>query len=396
MLSPAKETPPLVIYRNARRSPPAYRRFIRTATMEKTMKSKLACAVSAVVMIGWPALALADTVAIKDDDLRADATALFEPIPTVQPAPEGNPITRDKVELGKMLFFEPRLSSSHLFSCNTCHNLGLGGADGLETSVGHGWQMGPRNAPTVFNAFFNIAQFWDGRAADLAEQAKGPIQAAVEMNATPERVLAVLNSMPEYPALFERAFPGEENPVTFDNVAKAIEVFEATLITPGARFDQYLEGNVAVLTDLEKRGLRLFMDNGCAACHNGVNVGGGDYYAFGVVERPGADILPRDDRGRFAVTETATDEYVFRSPSLRNVALTAPYFHSGGVWDLKQAVEIMSTSQLGTELEPDEVEAIVAFLHTLTGEQPDVSYPIMPPSTSATPRPELMVAPEAQ
>src|SRR5690606_37810229 len=194
-------------------------------------------------------------------------------------------------------------------------------------------------------------------------QAKGPIQAAVEMNATPDRVMSVLNSMPEYQQRFALAFPGEENPLTFDNVAKAIEVFEATLITPGARFDQYLEGNNAVLDETEKRGLRLFMDSGCASCHNGVNVGGGDYFAFGVVEQPGAEILPPNDKGRFSVTETATDEYVFRSPSLRNVALTAPYFHSGKVWDLKQAVGIMATSQLGADLNDDEVDAIVAFLH---------------------------------
>lgn len=360
------------------------------------MKSKLACAAGAAILAVWPALAQSDAPPIDTEALRADAVELFQSIPTVLQAPEGNAMTRDKVELGKMLFFEPRLSSSHLFSCNTCHNLGLAGADGLETSVGHGWQMGPRNAPTVFNAFFNIAQFWDGRAKDLMEQAKGPIQAAVEMNATPDRVLAVLRSMPEYKAQFAAAFPGEEDPVTFDNVAKALEVFEATLITPGARFDQFLDGNVAVLDETEQRGLQLFIESGCAACHNGVNVGGGDYYAFGVVERPGANILPPDDKGRFAVTETATDEYVFRAPSLRNVALTAPYFHSGGVWDLKQAVGIMATSQLGAELEDDQVDAIVAFLHTLTGEQPNVTYPILPVSTPATPRPELMVTPEAK
>ncbi|GAB1581767.1 cytochrome-c peroxidase [Phyllobacterium phragmitis] len=360
------------------------------------MRQKLAWALAAAIVIGGPAAAQNNSQTIDDEALRADATSMFKPIPTVQPAPANNPITRDKAELGKMLFFEPRLSSSHLLSCNTCHNLGMGGVDGLETSVGHGWQSGPRNAPTVYNAFFNIAQFWDGRAQDLREQAKGPIQAAVEMNATPDRVLAVLNSMPEYRKLFERAFPGEEETLTFDNVAKAIEAFEATLITPGAHFDQYLEGNLAALNGTEKKGLRLFIDRGCASCHNGINVGGGEYYAFGVVEQPGAEILPPDDKGRFAVTETASDEYVFRAPSLRNVALTAPYFHSGRVWDLKQAVEIMSTSQLGTELQADEVEAIVAFLHTLTGEQPDVTYPMLPASTPTTPRPVLMAPNTAQ
>ncbi|WP_420960101.1 cytochrome-c peroxidase [Brucella sp. IR073] len=354
------------------------------------MKSKLALAFAAAVLLGGPAGAQGDPQSIDDEALRTDATALFKPIPTVQPAPPNNAITREKVELGKMLFFEPRLSSSHLLSCNTCHNLGLGGVDGLPTSVGHGWQSGPRNAPTVLNAFFNVAQFWDGRAQDLREQAKGPIQAAVEMNATPDRVLAVLESMPEYRKRFDLAFPGETQALTFDNVAKAIEAFETTLITPGARFDQYLEGNVAALNDKEKKGLRLFIDRGCASCHNGINVGGGDYYAFGVVEKPGSEILPPDDKGRFAVTETASDEYVFRAPSLRNVALTAPYFHSGRVWDLKQAVEIMSSSQLGTELKGDEVEAIVAFLDTLTGEQPDVTYPLLPVSSPDTPQPVLM------
>lgn len=333
---------------------------------------------------------------IDEDALHADATSYFKPLPTVQPAPPNNAFTREKFELGKMLFFEPRLSSSHLLSCNTCHNLGMGGVDGLETSVGHGWQKGPRNAPTVFNSFFNVAQFWDGRAEDLRTQAGGPIQAAVEMNATPDRVLAVLNSMPDYSERFAKAFPGESEPLSFDNVTKAIEVFETSLITPGARFDQYLEGNRDVLTAHEKQGLRLFMDKGCVSCHNGVNVGGADYYPFGVVERPGAEILPPGDKGRFAVTATADDEYVFRSPTLRNIALTAPYFHTGKVWSLEQAVDIMGNAQLGEDLADQEVNALVAFLGSLTGEQPDVLYPLLPPNSPTTPRPELMVPPVAR
>ena len=335
------------------------------------------------------------TPAIDVEALHTDATSYFEPLPTVQQAPPDNAFTREKFELGKMLFFEPRLSSSHLLSCNTCHNLGIGGVDGLETSIGHGWQKGPRNAPTVFNSFFNIAQFWDGRAEDLRTQAGGPIQAAVEMNATPERVLEVLNSLPDYVERFERAFPGEEEPVSFENVTRAIEVFETGLVTPGARFDQFLEGNRTVLNAQEQSGLRLFMDKGCVACHNGVNVGGADYYPFGVVERPGAEILPPTDKGRFAVTATADDEYVFRSPTLRNIALTAPYFHTGKVWDLEQAVEIMGSAQLGEDLAEGDVADIVAFLQTLTGEQPDVTYPLLPPNASNTPRPELMIAPPA-
>ncbi len=268
----------------------------------------------------------------------------------------------------------------------------MGGDDNLETSIGHGWQKGPRNAPTVLNAVFNLAQFWDGRAEDLKAQAKGPVQAGVEMASTPARVEETLKSLPEYVTRFTDAFPGEENPVSFDNMAKAIEAFEATLITPHSRFDQFLEGNTKVMNDLEQEGLRLFIDTGCASCHAGVNLGGEGYYPFGVIEKPGADILPENDKGRFAVTKTADEEYVFRAGPLRNIALTAPYFHSGMVWDLEQAVAIMSTSQLGEELNDEQIKAITAFLKTLTGEQPKITYPILPVETKTTPKPEPMIA----
>lgn len=329
-------------------------------------------------------------MAAGDADLMAQANDLFDPIPSMVPAVKDNAVTYEKVELGKMLFFDPRLSRSALLSCNTCHNLGMGGDDNLETSIGHGWQKGPRNAPTVLNAVFNSAQFWDGRAEDLKAQAKGPVQAGVEMASTPERVETTLKSMPAYVERFERAFPGEAEPVTFDNMAKAIEAFEATLITPASRFDQFLEGNANALSAEEKTGLGLFMDKGCAACHAGVNLGGEGYYPFGVVEKPGSDILPPGDKGRFQVTKTAADDYVFRAAPLRNVAITEPYFHSGMVWDLEQAVGIMGTAQLGEDLKDDEVKAIAAFLRTLTGEQPRVEYPILPPNAPDTPKPEAM------
>nr|WP_170138380.1 cytochrome-c peroxidase [Rhodobium orientis] len=334
----------------------------------------------------------AGSVALADDALLNEAKDYFKPIPSVVPAVKDNAVTHEKVELGKMLFFDPRLSSSALISCNTCHNLGMGGDDNLETSIGHGWQKGPRNAPTVLNAVFNIAQFWDGRAEDLKAQAKGPVQAGVEMASTPKRVETTLKSLPEYVERFTRAFSGEADPVNFDNMAKAIEAFEATLITPASRFDQFLEGNVAVLNDQEREGLQLFMDKGCASCHNGLNVGGNGYYPFGVVEKPGANILPANDKGRFAVTQTADEEYVFRAGPLRNIELTAPYFHSGMVWDLEQAVAIMGTAQLGEDLSGDEVKAITAFLKTLTGEMPTVTYPVLPVETADTPRPEAMIA----
>jgi cytochrome c peroxidase len=324
------------------------------------------------------------------DPLMEDAQRLFKPIPAVVPMVKDNAVTREKIELGRMLFFEPRLSTSGLISCNTCHNLGMGGDDNEETAIGHGWAKGARNSPTVLNAVFNVTQFWDGRAEDLKAQAKGPIQAGVEMANQPERVVKTLKSIPEYVARFERAFPGESDPITFDTVAKAIEAFEAILITPASRFDQFLEGNPNVLSQKEQQGLRLFMDKGCAGCHGGVNLGGNGYYPFGVVQRPGAELLPAGDKGRFQVTKTATDEYVFRSPPLRNVALTAPYFHSGKVWSLQEAVVIMGSSQLGQELSNDEAEAITAFLLTLTGEQPRMEYPILPVETQDTPRPQPM------
>ncbi|MGF1642217.1 MAG: cytochrome-c peroxidase [Thiotrichales bacterium] len=335
---------------------------------------------AALATAAFPALA---------DDLQAQAKKLFEPIPTTAPAQKDNPTSADKVELGKMLFFDPRLSKSGWISCNSCHNVGTGGDDNLPTSVGHGWQTGPRNAPTVLNAVFNVAQFWDGRAEDLKAQAKGPIQAGVEMANTPENVVKALKSMPEYVERFKASFPGEADPVSFDNMAKAIEVFEATLITPDSKFDKFLTGDANALNAEEKQGLKLFIDKGCASCHGGVNFGGQGYYPFGLVKQPGADVLPPEDKGRFAVTKTATDDYVFRAAPLRNIEITAPYFHSGQVWDLKQAVAIMGDAQLGATLDDKEAGAIATFLKTLTGKQPVVEYPILPVETAATPKPAL-------
>jgi cytochrome c peroxidase len=319
------------------------------------------------------------------------AQNLFKPIPKTPPELKGNPLTPEKIELGKMLYFDPRLSLSGLISCNTCHNLGTAGVDLQETSTGHGWQRGPRNAPTVLNAVFNIAQFWDGRAKDLAEQAKGPVQASVEMSNMPERVIAILKSMPPYVEAFKKSFPNERNTVTFDKAVYAIEAFEATLLTLNSRFDQYLKGNADALNNKEKEGLGLFIDKGCAGCHNGVNIGGNGYFPFGVVQRPGAEILPLGDKGRFMVTKTVSDEYVFKVPSLRNIELTRPYFHSGKVWSLNEAVGIMGSAQLGIQLTQEDIDKITVFLHTLTGEQPKVEYPILPPTTNDTPRPILEI-----
>lgn len=316
------------------------------------------------------------------------ARTLFEPIPSSAPSLAGNPGSAAKVELGKMLYFDPRLSASHTISCNSCHNIGLGGADGEPTSLGHRWQHGSRNAPTVFNAVFNKAQFWDGRAHDLEQQAGGPIVNPLEMASPATHVAEQLAGIPGYRALFASVFPGDPDPVTLANAQKAIAVFEATLITPKAPFDRFLTGQADALTAQQTQGLQLFLDRGCAACHNGINVGGGMYAPFGVVERPGADLLPPTDKGRFMVTKTPADEYVFKVPTLRNIALTAPYFHTGQVWDLRQAVAIMGASQLGMHLTDGEVDLITAFLDSLTGEQPRVTYPILPAGGAYTPQPQ--------
>jgi len=341
--------------------------------------------------------AMAQTAAIDSSALREEAKGVFEAIPEKLTAikqtednPEGVALTAEKIELGKALFFDPRMSRSGLISCQTCHNVGLGGVDGLPTSVGHGWQKGPRNAPTMLNAIFNAAQFWDGRAPDLAEQAKGPVQASVEMSNTPDELVKTIASMPEYVEAFQNAFPGENDPVNFDNFAAAIEQFEATLITPNSPFDRFLAGDDSAMSEQQMRGLQAFMETGCTACHYGINLGGQDYYPFGLVAKPGAEILPAGDTGRFEVTNTVDDEYVFRAAPLRNVALTAPYFHSGVVWDLREAVQIMSSSQLGTELNEAQVDDIVAFLGAVTGEQPLIEHPILPVRTQETPLPAPM------
>jgi cytochrome c peroxidase len=331
---------------------------------------------------------LISSPAWSQDASMKQAQALFKPIPDQAPPLEGNPATPAKEELGKMLYFEPRLSKSHSISCNSCHMIGMGGVDLQETSLGHHWQRGGRNAPTVYNAVFDIAQFWDGRAKDLEQQAGGPLVNPIEMGTTATHVVEQLKGIPGYLPVFGKAFPGESDPITMANALKAIAVFEATLITPNAAFDRYLKGDDKALNANQKEGLAIFINKGCVACHKGINVGGEMYAPFGVVEKPGAEILPPGDKGRFDVTKTASDEYVFRVPQLRNIALTAPYFHTGKVWDLRQAVAIMGSSQLGAKLSDDEIGKIEIFLGSLTGDQPKVTLPILPPTVATTPRPQ--------
>jgi cytochrome c peroxidase len=212
------------------------------------------------------------------------------------------------------------------------------------------------------------------------------VQASVEMNNT--NMWRTLKSMPEYVALFRKAFPGQPDPVTFDNMAEAIEAFEATLLTPDSPFDLYLRGGKDALNATQKEGLKLLMEKGCATCHMGINMGGQAYFPFGLVERPRSEIVA-GDTGRFKITKSKSDEYVFKAPSLRNIDLTPPYFHSGKVWNLKEAVKIMGVAQLGAVLTAEDIDKIEAFLKATTGVQPKVEYPILPAPTEQTPIPKL-------
>ena len=313
-----------------------------------------------------------------EEALLQKARNKFGPIPSQPPLLKDNPLTDAKVALGKVLYFDPRLSADGSVSCNSCHDLNKGGIDGLPTSPGVKGQLGKRNSPTVFNAILNSTQFWDGRAPDLIEQAKGPIQASVEMANTPAKVVETLRGITAYVEHFRNAFPNETEPLTFTNVARAIAAFEATLLTPGSRFDQYLSGNDGILSEQEKRGLSLFLAKDCASCHKGANFGGLSFHRFGVAKKPSDEIRPLQDKGRQDVTHQASDEFVFRAPSLRNVELTAPYFHSGKAADLREAITIMTLTQLGAKLKDQDIEDLAAFLKTLTGIPPKIELPVLP------------------
>jgi len=288
----------------------------------------------------------------------------------------------DLVELGKKLFFDPRLSKSGFISCNSCHNLSMGGTDNLKTSIGHNWNKGPINAPTVLNSSMNLAQFWDGRAKDLKEQAGGPIANPGEMAFSHELTIDVLSSIPSYVAEFKKVFGSDK--VDIEGVKTAIAAFEETLVTPNSRFDQWLKGDKKALTADELAGYTLFKESGCVACHNGPAVGGKSFQKMGVVA-PYKTSNPAV--GRAAVTGNDAERFNFKVPTLRNVALTYPYFHDGEAATLAQAVDIMGQLQLGKKFTPAENAKIVAFLHTLTGDQPTFPLPLLPPSTDATPRP---------
>jgi cytochrome c peroxidase len=332
--------------------------------------------------------ATAEAMAASTDPLILRARALFAPIPAAPPELPGNPATPEKIALGAMLFFDPRLSATHSISCASCHNIGLGGADNSPTSSGFHGTRGGRNSPTVFNAVFNFVQFWDGRAKDLEEQAGGPMVNPVEMASPKGHVAEQLRALPAYRNDFARVFPGDADPLSLANAQKAIAVFEATMITPNAPFDRYLRGDAGALNPAQKAGLTVFMEKGCTACHAGVNIGGAMYAKFGAVAAPDARYLPTGDKGRGGITGKAADDYSFKVPSLRNIALTAPYFHTGSEQDLAKVVDVMARAQLGQTLRPAEIANLVAFLGALTGDQPKLMIPQLPASDARSPLPD--------
>jgi len=297
----------------------------------------------------------------EENELLAKASSIFGALPNKMPGSEND--TPELIDLGKKLYFETKLSVNNTMSCNTCHDINnRAGDDGKPTSPGAlPGTMGTRNTPTVFNAGFQFAQFWDGRAPDLKEQAKGPILNPVEMAMPNEKeVVKVISSIPEYQEMFKKAFPNEKNPITFDNIAHSIAAFERTLVSK-SRYDEWVTGNKNALTDEEKIGLKNFIEVGCITCHTGPLFGGNIYQKMGLV-KPYSNTK---DLGRYEVTKQESDRYMFKVSMLRNVALTAPYFHDGAVQTLEEAVKIMADINLGKQLTDEQVKTIVAFLKAL-------------------------------
>jgi cytochrome c peroxidase len=298
----------------------------------------------------------------KPGEVRARAQAFFQPVPDKMPGSEKD--SAALVSLGRQLYFEKALSANNSQSCNSCHAVdqNRGGVDNEPTSPGAFGKRGGRNSPTVLNAGFHMAQFWDGRAADLAAQAKGPILNPIEMAMPSEaEVVKKLSAMAEYPKAFASAFPGQKEPVTYENIAQAIAAFERTLVTHD-RLDDFLKGDDQALTGAELKGIETFVSTGCIACHNGPLLGANSYQKMGVVNA----YANGEDLGRHAVTKSEDDKLKFKVPSLRNIALTGPYFHDGKAATLDEAVRQMAWLQLGRKLEDADVKSIVAFLQTLT------------------------------
>ncbi len=316
------------------------------------------------------ALVLALSAGAVQSDTLADYMDFFEPLPHLPPIPADNTMTPEKIELGKMLFFEPRISASGVISCATCHNPALGWSDRIPRAVGHGGQVGERNTPTVLNSGFLESQFWDGREPDLEGQALGPIQADIEMNMTLAEAIERLKAFEIYRQHFAEAFPDDPDPINPGNVALAIATFERTLNTPNSPLDRFLRGDVQAMTGRQVEGMKLFVDAGCVACHGGPALTDSNFHRF---ELPGSR-----DEGRFLVTGDEADRFAFRTPTLRNVAVTYPYFNNGSVDNLHDAVQLMGQQMLGQDFTEEELDSLVDFMHALTGEMPRVEIPALP------------------
>lgn len=310
----------------------------------------------------------------------------WETLPSTAPAPEDNPSTSEKVELGKQLYHDPRLSSSGTVSCSSCHNTMLGGEDNRPNSVGVGAQTGGRSAPTVWNAAFNSVQFWDGRAASLEAQAAGPVTNPIEMGMKSwDDVVARLKTIEGYQTAFETVF-GKDS-ISKENATKAIAAYERTLITPNSPYDRYVDGDKTALTAQQVRGMEKVAELGCTSCHSGPAFNGaGMFQRFPVHENAyfNAQYHFKKDKGVAEVSKNPADEHLWKVPTLRNIALTAPYFHNGSVKTLEEAVKIMAKVQLDKELSKDEVADIVAFLNGLTGQFPKQTMPTLPETAGKT------------
>lgn len=329
--------------------------------------SQLCCSICVTTAAAFAVVLLALPTAIRAADaakLRATAASVFKPLPDRMPGGEKD--TPALVALGKALYLEKKLSKNESQSCNSCHQIddNKAGVDNEPTSEGAFKERGSRNSPTTWNAGFHFAQFWDGRAATLEDQAKGPVLNPVEMSMPSEvEVVQRLKASADYPARFKQAFPGQADAISYDNMAKAIAAFERTLVSHD-RFDEFLKGSDTALTDAEFAGLNLFLQTACTTCHNGSTIGGNSYQKSGLVN----PYEFQKDRGRYDVTKNEDDDFKFKVPSLRNVALTSPYFHDGKVARLEDVVKRMAWMQLGKELSPPEIDSIVAFLKTFSGQ----------------------------
>ncbi|HLE40142.1 MAG TPA: cytochrome c peroxidase [Nitrospirota bacterium] len=332
-----------------------------------------------LLLLMFCSLSLA-VAAAPDDDLMKKAKEVLGPLPASMPS-EQNPITPEKVKLGKILFYESRISIDGTVSCAKCHPVSLYAVDGLRKAIGNNCKENPRNSPTIFNAASQISAHWIGNRTSVEDQARqsvtGPPAFGMPSNESAEKIL---RNMKEYVSLFKAAFPGEKDPVTIDNFAKAVGAFERTLMTP-APFDAFVKGDAKALTEKQKRGLKTFFETGCMACHFSPYVGGQMYQKFGVFETYGNYTKSATiDEGRYAVTKNQADKYVFKVPVLRNVAMTPPYFHDGSVDRLEEAVRIMGKIQLLKDLSKEEVADITVFFDSLTGQIPDdvMRVPLLP------------------